>query len=1066
MGLLRYSRKTERGSIGFRMLILILFSAGLASHAAQAQGSSLRAPAEAVDANKLFASMRWRLIGPFRAGRVTSVAGVPSEPEVYYFGTPGGGMWKTSDGGRVWRPIFDQQPVSGIGSIAVALSDPRTIYVGTGEGGAGKGVYKSIDAGGTWKPAGLESTRYLASMVVDPRDPNIAIAGANSLGHAIIWRPTPKSAYAIERGIFKTTDGGKTWRKVLTRDDTVGVVDLCADPLNPRTLYAALYRPGTGFGEKEVKATSELFQSTDEGSTWRPLVGKGLPEKDRGRVGMAVVGRRVYAILDQGVYRSDDGGLSWRQSTKDPRVVGSAYFSRVFVDPSHPDTLYVAQTSLYRSIDGGRTFEPYVGAPSGDDFHVLWINPRDSRRMLLGVDQGAIVTVDAGQSWTSWYNQPTGEFYHVSTDTAFPYHVYGAQQDSGTASVASRSDYGEIGARDWMSVGGFEFCFIAPDPLDSNLVYSGGWYGTVVRFDKTNGQLATVFERGEKYRTANMAPLAFSPLDPHTLYLGTQFVMKTGDAGATWNTISPDLTGYVEKDVDAKRDPDKPPPPAITALALSPLQAGLIWAGTSDRMVQVTRDGGASWKNVAPAGLTEPSRILAIEASHYYPGTAYIVVGGTRETTPPYIAITHDYGVSWQTIVQGLPGADTARVVREDPVRRGLLYAGTDTGVFVSFDDGERWQPLQLNFPVANVSDLDVHGDDLVASTFGRALWILDDVTPLRAVTPQALNAEVYLVPPAPAMRVRWDNFQDTPYPPETPAGQNPPDGAIIDYYLKTAPSGEIALTIHDSQGRAVRQYSSHPQAPDLPLPNVPSYWFAPLEALPKAAGLNRFVWDLRYPPPLSLPYGYSGNLIEYTEYTLADHAIPGKTPREQPQGPLVVPGAYDMELAIGDRVFHQSLEVKLDPRLHISGADLQRQLNLEQQIGRGMFGSYHAYKDAAALRQALSVHKKDMPDAVAALEKKIDAVDNGTHTAPGFGPVNRDLTRLASSVQSADARPAETAVAAVVEQCKALETDLEKWRELNERDVAQFNTRVHGAALLPVAAVDTKAGCGSACRR
>ncbi|HME07665.1 MAG TPA: hypothetical protein VKG25_11460, partial [Bryobacteraceae bacterium] len=951
-------------------LLAVFFSAGLLTDGALAQGTDARLTAESVDANKLFAPMRWRLIGPFRGGRVTSVAGVPNEPDVYYFGTPGGGVWKTIDSGRVWRPIFDQQPVSGIGSIAVAPSDPRTIYVGTGEGGAGNGVYKSTDAGSTWKPAGLETTRYIPSIVVDPRDPNIAIAGANSLGHALIWRPTPKSAYQIDRGIFKTTDGGKTWKKVLTRDDTLGVVDLCADALDPRTLYAALYRPGTGFGEKEVKATSELFQSMDEGSTWRPLAGKGLPEKDRGRVGVAAAGRRVYAILDQGVYRSDDGGVSWRQSTKDPRVVGSGYFSRVFVDPSHPDTLYVAQTSLYRSTDGDSTFEPFVGAPSGDDFHVLWINPRDSRRMLLGVDQGALVTVDGGQTWSSWYNQPTGEFYHVSTDTAFPYHVYGAQQDSGTAAVASRSDYGQIGARDWMSVGGFEFCFIAPDPLNSNLIYSGGWYGTVVRFDKTNGQLATIFERGEKYRTANMAPLAFSPLDPRTLYLGTQFMMKTGDAGASWQAISPDLTGFVDKDPDAKPDPDQPPKPAITALALSPLQAGLIWAGTSNRMLQVTKNGGASWNNVPPPGLTEPSRILAIEASHYDPGTAYIVVGGTRETTPPYIARTADYGVSWQTIVQGLPSGETARVVREDPVRKGLLYAGTDTGVFVSFDDGGNWQPLQLNLPVANVSDLEVHGKDLVASTFGRALWILDDLTPIRAMTPQLLSSDVYLVPPAPAIRMRWDNYQDTPYPPETPAGQNPPDGAIVDYYLKTAPAGEITLTIYGQRGQQVRQYSSHPQAPDLPLPNVPRYWFAPLEALPKAAGLNRFVWDLRYPAPVSLPYGYSGNLIEYTEYTLADHAVPGKTPRQQPQGPLVLPGTYSLELSVAGQVFRQSLIVKLDPRLNVSSADLQRQLDLEQQIGRGMFGSYRAYQDAAALRKALSAHKKDMPDAVAALEK------------------------------------------------------------------------------------------------
>ena len=1009
--------------------------------------------------SKLFAPMQWRLIGPFRGGRVTSVAGAPSEPNVYYFGTPGGGVWKTIDGGRVWKPIFDRQPVSGIGSIAVSLSNPQIIYVGSGEGGAGNGVYKSVDSGVTWTHVGLENTRYIQSVVVDARNPNIVIAAANSLGHAIIWRPIPKSAYQIDRGIFKTTDGGKTWKKVLTKDDTIGVVDMCADPNNPRILYASLFRPASGSGAKEVKATSELFESRDQGSTWRPLNANGLPEKDRGRVGIVAVGKRIYAILDQGFYRSDDGGASWNQSTKDPRIIGSGYFSRVFADPLHPDTLYVAQTSLYRSTDGGHTFEAYVGAPSGDDFHVLWINPSDSKRMLLGVDQGAIVTVNGGETWSSWYNQPTGEFYHVSTDAAFPYHVYGAQQDSGTAAVASRSDNGEIGDRDWMSVGGFEYCFIAADPLNPDRVFSGGWYGTVVRFDKNTGQLATIFERGEKYRTANMAPLVFSPLDPHTLYMGTQFVMKTNDAGATWQTVSPDLTKYVEKDPDAKPDPEKPQPPAISTLAISTLQDGLIWSGTTNRIVQVTRDGGTSWTDVTPPGLTEPARVLSMEASHYDPGTAYIVVGATREATPPYIARTRDYGATWQTIVRGLPDSAMARAVREDPVRKGLLYAGTETGVSVSFDDGAQWQTLQLNLPLAQVSDLDVHGNDLVASTFGRALWVLDDVTPLRTITAQELQSDVHLISPAPAMRVRWDNYQDTPLPPETPAGQNPPDGAIIDYLLKSAPAGEITMSIYDERDRLVRQFSSQPKAPDLPLPNVPSYWFAPVDAVPKAAGLNRFVWDLRYAPPEALPYGFFGGLAEYTEYTLADHAIPEKTPREQPQGPLVVPGTYTIQLSVAGQTYRQKLVVKLDPRLKASGDDLQSQLNIEQQISRGMSTSYHAYKEVAALRKTLTDRKKDFPEAVAALEKKIDAIDKGTKTAPGFGPVNRDLTRLASSVQSADVRPAPTAVAAVTEKCKALDDDLAKWRALNEKDVVEFNTQMKDAHL-PVVTVETKTGC------
>jgi photosystem II stability/assembly factor-like uncharacterized protein len=811
----------------------------------------------------LFSSLRWRLIGPFRGGRVTAVAGVPGQPNVYYFSSPGGGVWKTTDAGRVWQPIFDSQSVAPIGALVVAPSDPRILYVGTGGNTAGKGVYKSTDSGNTWSHSGLEDTRFIQAIIVDPLNPEIVVAGTNSFGDGILWRPIPKSAFTTNRGVFKTTDGGKSWKKVLTKDDAIGVTDLGADPNDPQRLFATLYRPASGSGESEIQATSEIFQSTDEGSTWEPLLGKGLPEKARGRVGIAVApgnrGQRLYAILEQGFYRSDDGGKNWYQPTRDPRVLGNEYFSRIFVDPQHPDVLYVAQTSLYRSIDGGRTFEALAGAPSGDDFHVLWIDPQDSKRMLLGVDQGAVISVDGGESWSTWYNQPTGQFYHVSTDNAFPYRVYGAQQDSGTAAIASRSDYGEITDREFMSVGGFEYCYIAPDPLNSDLVYSGGWYGSVVRFDKSTGQLATVFERGDRYRTAHMAPLAFSPLDPHTLYLGTQFLLKTSDGGNTWNKISPDLTGYVEKDKNAKTDPDEPPPPAITALALSPVEAGIIWAGTSNRVVQLTRDGGASWHDVSPRGPKEPTQILVIEASHHDSGTAYIVVGATRESTPPYIARSRDYGRTWQTIVKGLPAGEMARVVREDPRRRGLLYAGTDTGVFVSFDDGDSWETLQLNLPPASVTDLNVHGNDLAASTFGRALWILDDLTPIREMGAKVTSSEVYLLPPAEALRVRWDNFQDTPYPPETPAGQNPPDGAIIDYFLKSAPTGEVTMTVYDNQGKQVRLFSSEAKAPDLPPPNVPSYWFAPVAKLPKAAGLNRFVWDLRYPPPLPCPMAITG---------------------------------------------------------------------------------------------------------------------------------------------------------------------------------------------------------------
>ena len=1014
----------------------------------------LAARAEEIDVQQ-FAAMRWRLIGPFRAGRVTAVAGVPSDPNTFYIGTPGGGVWKSTNVGRTWRPIFDAVHIASIGALTVAPSDPQTIYVGTGEQTAGNGVYKSADSGATWSKAGLGDTRYIQQIVVDPRNPNIAVAATNSLGFAILWRPYPKSAASIERGIFKTTDGGRNWKKVLTRDDTAGAVDMCADPNNPRTLYAVLFKTASGEGKAAVGSTSEIVKSTDAGSTWKPLISKGLPEKDRGRIGLAVAGqehgRRLYAVMNQGFFRSDDGGATWQKSTTDPRIVGSEYFSRIFADPRNPDLLYVAQTSLYRSSDGGRTFEAFVGAPSGDDFHVLWIDPQDPARLLLGVDQGAIVSVDAGQTWSSWDNQPTGQFYHVSTDKAFPYRAYAAQQDSGTAAVLSRSDFGEIRASDWISIGGFEYCFIVADPLNPDIVYSGGWFGTVVRFDKTTGQPATIFERGEKYRTAQMAPLLFAPDDPHTLYMGTQFVLKTKDEGKTWQEISPDLTGYVEEkdEKGGENTAGKPPPPAITALAASTVDPAEIWAGTSNRVIQITRNAGASWQDVSPTGLAEPLHVLGLEASHHDAATAYLVVGAQREQTPPYIARTHDFGRTWQRIISGLPVTEMARVVREDPVRKGLLYAGTDSGVYVSFDDGDRWQPLQLNLPASTVNDLDVHENDLVAATFGRAIWILDDLTPLRQAHSGTSASAVTLFQPEPATRVRWDNYQDTPLPPETPAGQNPPDGAILDYFLETPSTGEITITILDARGNPVRRFSSIAKPPDLPLPNVPAYWFAPVEALSKQAGLNRFVWDLRYPNPLALPYAYFGSLLDYTEYTLADHAIPGDTPRQQPQGPLAVPGDYTAELIVDGQSYRQPLTVKLDPRVRASAADLEDQLSIARQVTEAMGASYNQFKVVAAFRKTLAETKKSwqsatdrepVKQAIADLEKKLDAVDKGTRTAPGFGPINRDLTRLFGAVESADLRPTDPVRNSVSAKCKALEEAEKRWQAFQRQDLPDFN--------------------------
>jgi photosystem II stability/assembly factor-like uncharacterized protein len=1022
---------------------------------------------------KLLSGLRWRSIGPFRGGRVTAVAGA-TDPNTYYFGTPGGGVWKTTDAGQTWFPIFDKERVASVGSLAIAPSDTNILYVGTGEQTQGNGVYRSSDAGNTWKTAGLADVPFIQEIIVDPRNPDIAVAGGNSIGFGILWRPLPTNAKTANRGIFRTVDGGKSWTKVFSADDSIGVVDLGSDPSNPDVLYAAVSHPASGFGDSAVEATSDIVKSADGGSTWAALTGSGLPEKARGRLGIAVApetsGRRLYAIMEQGFFRSDDGGATWQQSTKDPRVIGSEYFSRVFVDTRNPDILYVAQTSMYRSTDGGKTFEAFAGAPSGDDFHVAWIDRRNPARMIFGVDQGAIITVDAGKTWSSWYNQPTGQFYHVTTDNSFPYRVYAAQQDSGTAAVLSRSDYGEILLQDWYSTGGFEYSFISPDPAHPNLVYSGGWFGTVVRRDESTGQVATLFERGKRYRASGMPPLVFSPQNASTLYLGMQFVLKTIDAGQSWREISPDLTGYGDQEEPEKADPDKPHPPTITALSPSTLRSGLIWAGTSNRQVQLTRDDGKNWQNVSPPGLSEPTQILYVEASHHDPATAYLTVAGTRESTPPNVLRTDDYGKSWQKIVSGFPEHEMVRVVREDLKRKSLLYAGTDTGVYISWDRGDHWQALFLNLPATPITDLQVHANDLVISTFGRSLWVLDDISPLREINSQVTAANVNLFVPATAMRVRWENYQDTPYPIETPAGQNPPDGAILYYYLKTPPAGEITLTISDAKGSEIARFSSEPRSSAYLPANAPEYWFAPEATLSKGVGLNRFVWNLRYPPPPALPYGYYGKLLEYTEYTLADHAVPGLTPRSQARGPLVLPGKYTIELHVGDQSFREPLTVEADPRVHTSPADLSQQFDLAQRVTRGMKASSDAFYQVADLRKALEQRKdalkqsetKETKESIAEFEKKIDAVDKGTKRSPGFGPVNRDLARIIFSLESADVRPADAVRSAAEQSCEALDKAFASWQHLNQQDLAAFNTflATNKQAPLPALAEVVGTGC------
>ena len=1021
---------------------LFLFSIVLATTTALAQYNP-----------ESFSAMKWRLVGPHRAGRVTSVAGIPGKPAIYYFGTPGGGVWKTTNGGRVWKPIFDDAHVASIGALALAPSNPDIIYVGTGEETAGNGLYKSTDAGKTWTNIGLKDERYISQIIVDPKDPDVVLVSARDYFRA-----------DLARGIFKTTDAGKTWNKVFFKDEKTSVVEMAAAPDDPKIIYAATYnlQVDPDF-RRALGSESLIYKSTDEGATWQLLGGAGLPETGRGTIGLAVAtttgGKRVYAIINSGLFRSDDGGVNWYRSTKDPRITGSTFFGKIYVDPRHPDIVYVMQTSMYRSIDGGKSFESYKGAPSGEDQHVLWIDPADTERMILGSDQGAIVSLDGGHSWTDWFTQPTGQFYHVTTDKAFPYRLYAAQQDSGSVAVLSRSDFGQITYRDWFSTGAFESGYIAPDPLNSNLIYSVGWYGSVFRLDRTTGQIATVFGPGARYRYTWETPLVFSPRDPKTMYLGMQYVMKTSDGAQTWQEISPDLTS---------KNPQPTDQGVIEAISPSAAASGEIWVGTSTGLVQLTRDDGTHWSNVTPAELPERSEVRLIETSAVDPETAYVIAAIFGDTHPN-IFRTHDGGKSWQKIVNGLPDTAIARVVREDPERKGLVYAGTETGVYVSFDGGDQWQSLQFNLPATSVRDLNVHGNDLVVATYGRGLWILDDLTPLRQVGPRMTSNDAYLFKPATAIRARWDNHPDTPLSADLPAGENPPDGAIIYYYLKH--KSRVTLEIRDPRGNVVNRYSNTPPGSDSRLRNVPDYWFEKPTTLSNGAGLNRVVWNMQWPAPNTLTYNFRGRHIDYIEYTLPDHAVPGKTPMNQPPGPLVVLGTYEVILTVDGWTSRQPLIVTRDPRVHVSQADLEAQLDVARMIDAWMDSSYHSYNEVGALRAALAVDLKALPanpqtkelsDALQTLDKELVEIQDGTNTAPGFGAVNRDVARFVTMIQSGDIRPAKSIIENATPSCIALKNDLARWRKINSETLPALNQTLKRNKMvpLPIVAVDQNSRC------
>ncbi|MFZ3215787.1 MAG: hypothetical protein WA192_06985 [Candidatus Acidiferrales bacterium] len=1000
--------------------------------------------------------MKWRLIGPFRGGRVLPAVGVPGKPNEYFFGAVDGGVWKTENGGRSWRPIFDAEPIASIGAIAIAGSDPQTMYAGTGEADMrsdisyGDGVYKSQDGGATWRNVGLRDSQQIGRILVDPHDANVVLVAA--LGHA--FGPN------AERGVYRSTDGGATWTKVLGKDENTGAIDLCFDPGDARVVYAALWqarRPPWSVYAPTSGPGSGLYKSTDGGVTWSALRGGGFPSEGLGRIGIAVAagdgGKRVYAVVDAregGVYRSDDGGQNWRRVSADARVWQRGwYFGAITADPKDANVVYVADTALYRSTDGGEHFEALKGAPGGDDYHYLWIAPEDPARMILGSDQGAAVSVDGGASWSSWYNQPTAQFYHVTTDNGFPYRVYGAQQDSGTAAVSSRSDYGQLTFRDWSPIGGEESGYIVVDRKDPNVVYGGGPFGVLRRFNWVTGQSfdispTAILFNGSKLRFTWTSPLADSPENPRVLYFGAQFVLRSEDAGQSWRAISPDLTlRGTASDAGAKKDEAGG---VVYTIAASPVRGGEIWAGTDNGLIQVTMDEGAHWANVTPAGVADWSLISLIEASPHDAETAYAAVDRHQvDDFRPYIYRTRDSGKSWVKIVAGLPENGYVHVVREDPVRKGLLFAGTETGVFVSFDDGNSWRALQNNLPPSSIRDLVIHGDDLVAATHGRAFWILDDIAPLREWNEGIAGQDAYLFKPARAVRVRRSENQDTPLPAETPVGTNPPAGAILDYFLRAPASGEVTLEIRDAQGNVVRKYSSADKAPQADAaPQFQQYWLPQFAALANTAGMHRFVWDLRYAPPPAM----------HSEYSIAA-IIDGGTVSE-PQGALALPGEYEARLTSGGKTYRTTLTVEMDPRVTMGREELVQQLALEQKINEAMTKAADGAKAIAKVREqlkAISATLKAIPDAKALLqsvdelERRAGAVEGSTEAAwpampGGFAGENISLGMLAVSVGSADSAPTATASRAFAESSERLGALVAQWEVIQE-DFARLQKKM-----------------------
>jgi len=943
----------------------------------------------------LYAGLRWRNIGPFRGGRAVAVAGVAGDPRTFYFGAVGGGVWKTTNAGRTWSPIMDSQPVASIGAIAVAPSDARTIYVGSGEADMrsdiihGNGMYRSTDAGGTWTRIGLEDSRQIGRVLVDPHDPRTLLVAA--LGHAY----APNEI----RGVYRSTDAGASWTRTLFHDRDTGAIDLASDPAM-HLVFASLWqtrRPPWNTYPPSNGPGSGLYKSTDGGVTWTPVRG-GFPTEDVGKIGLAVAPsdpNRVYAIVDAragGLYRSDDAGATWRLVDKDPRLWQRGwYFGHVAVDPKNADLVYISDTSFYRSSDGGATFRATKGSPDGDDMHQLWIDPTDGSRMVLGSDQGASVSIDGSLTWSSWFNQPTGQFYRVATDNAFPYRLYAAQQDSGSAMIVSRSDHAGIESRDWRPItAGGESGSIAPDPRDTNIVFGGEVDREDLRTAQTRAVSPTLGRPGV-WRSTWTLPLAFGV--DHALYGSHQNIFRSRDGGGQWQMISGDLS-RPDPGVPATLDPvtaaDSPVRGqrrgVVYALAPSPLRAGTVWAGTDDGLVYLTRDDGRTWHDVTPRALTAWSKVGIIDASHFDLGSAYVAVDRHRlDDDRPYVYVTHDFGRTWRLAVNGIPDGSFVNAVREDTVRRGLLYAGTETGVFVSFDDGATWNSLQRNLPTVSVRDLSVRQGDLAIATHGRAFWILDDIAPLRELAADATVA-ARMFAPRDAVRTRPYNDEAEASPPETPLGENPPYGAPVDYVVPRDAHGPVTLQIADASGTVLRAWSSTDpeRTPDPNAAEFPAYWLVPPPRVSAQPGMQRFWWDL--------------------------HAAGSATGRRRRggDGPFVAPGRYTVRMTIDGHALARALTVVRDPRIAATDADLRAQYALARQVDALLARVQTAVAQADALRAKPGADTAKI-DAIAGASPSRDPRNSVGTPATSFTTLRwyaGALGELFGAVESADTAP------------------------------------------------------------